>query len=125
MKKQERERVNKWKLQLLFYASTSGKLDYKELGVYTYLLERYNAEYGYAFPSRNTIMKEINISEPTLYRIINSLINKGFISKERGREGRCTRYYLLDNDTVSTESVETQPKQPNQLKSIEEEEEVF
>lgn len=52
--------------------------------VYRYLLRRYNAEYGYAFPSWNAIMLATNIgSRGTVKTALDSLEYLGLIERDK------------------------------------------
>ena len=106
-------------LKCLSYASKSGILNYKELGVYCLINQHYNPEYGYSFPSHEYLKKQLNISEPTLIKILNSIEEKGLITRRKGRMGQNTRYYLtlpteqnilvedFDDIEETTETIET------------------
>ncbi len=50
-----------------------------EFKVYCYLCSNYNRELGYAFPSLNTISKNINMSVPTVTKCIKNLEELGLI----------------------------------------------
>lgn len=50
-----------------------------EFKVYCYLCSNYNRELGYAFPSLNTISKNINMSIPTVTKCIKNLEELGLI----------------------------------------------
>lgn len=81
-------------LKCLNYASKSGILNYKELGVYCLINQHYNSEYGYSFPSHEYLKNKLNISEPTLIKLLNSIEEKGLIKRKKGKMGQNTRYYL-------------------------------
>lgn len=49
--------------------------------LYRYLLSRYNANYGYAFPSWNAIVRETALSKGTLSTALESLEELGLINR--------------------------------------------
>lgn len=53
------------------------------VAVYQYLLARYNANYGYAFPSIDEIAYTLHMSDSTVKRAIRTLQDLRLIKKER------------------------------------------
>lgn len=95
------------------FAITSGILNYKEIGVYCFINERYNYKCDYSFPSHEDIRKKLNISEPTLNKILNSLEEKGFFTRKKGYLGRNTQYYLTLPKTEQNDFVQENKAQIN------------
>ena len=91
---EEIKKIKAYQYQCLNHAVNSGLLNYKELGVYVLINQLFNHEYGYAFPSHEYIKNKLNISEPTLIKILNSIEEKGYIKRKKGKTGYNTHYYL-------------------------------
>jgi|SRR5690625_566832 len=49
--------------------------------IYRYLLQRYNAEFGYAWPSWSVIINECNVSRGTVSSSLDSLEHLGLIER--------------------------------------------
>ena len=94
MDEKQLKQRRKYQGDCLKYASKKGLLNYKELGVYCFINLYFNCEKNYSFPSHEHIREQLNISEPTLLKILNSLESKGFIKRKRGKTGWNTQYYL-------------------------------
>ncbi|MFB5932982.1 helix-turn-helix domain-containing protein [Peribacillus frigoritolerans] len=65
------------------------------IAVYGYLIMRYNAEYGYAFPSLTDIAQTLHLSDSTTQRAIKALKELELIKVERNPEFNNNVYYLL------------------------------
>ena len=64
--------------------------------VLIYLIRNFNVNYGYSFPLREQIQEATGISKDTLNKVLNSLEEKGYItrSKREGKAGRNNIYYI-------------------------------
>jgi DNA-binding MarR family transcriptional regulator len=62
------------------------KGDFAAYTVYSYMIDKYNKNYNYAFPSLTTIMDGIGGSKPTIIKAIKSLEEKGLIKVIRTKE---------------------------------------
>lgn len=64
--------------------------------VLIYLVRNFNVNYGYSFPLREQIQEATGISKDTLNKVLNSLEEKGYItrSKREGKAGRNNIYYI-------------------------------
>ncbi|MFR2389130.1 helix-turn-helix domain-containing protein [Intestinibacter bartlettii] len=85
--------------------------------VLIYLVRNFNVNYGYSFPTREQIQEATGISKDTLNKVLNSLEEKGYItrSKREGKAGRNNIYYinkyLVGQETSSQAS--TKPNTDN------------
>lgn len=85
--------INRWEEFNLIVEST--ELVGKEKIILLILFRYVNKDTGYASPSRERIKKLASITDNrTLDSAINSLINKGFLYRERVA-GKRSRYYIL------------------------------
>lgn len=89
-------------------AINSNLLNYKEIGVYCFICERFNYDLGYAFPSHENMRKVLGITEPTLNKILSSLEEKGFLTRKKGHSNRNTQYYLISPKTEQDEENKVQ-----------------
>lgn len=64
--------------------------------VLLYLISYNNEALGYSFPTRKQIQDDTGISENTLGKTLNSLIDKGYITKEehKSKTGKNNIYYI-------------------------------
>lgn len=64
--------------------------------VLIYLGSHYNEKYGYAYPKREQIQEATGISLKTLNKILNSLEDKGYITRRNNplKSGKNTLYYI-------------------------------
>lgn len=64
--------------------------------VLIYLIRNFNVNYGYSFPIREQILEATGISKDTLNKVLNSLEEKGYItrSKRERKSGRNNIYYI-------------------------------
>lgn len=64
--------------------------------VLIYLVRNFNVNYGYSFPTREQIQEATGIGNNALNRALNSLEEKGYItrSKREGKAGRNNIYYI-------------------------------
>lgn len=71
-------------------------LKHTEFRVLTYLIRNYNTSKGYAFPTRKQIVESCNINKDTLSSVLNSLEEKGYITRKTNpfRSGRNNIYYI-------------------------------
>ena len=71
-------------------------LSHTEFRVLSYLIRTYSLEYGYSFPKRETIVKKCKIHKDTLNKVLNSLEEKGYITRSinRHKGGRNNIYYI-------------------------------
>lgn len=89
--------------------------------VLIYLVRNFNVNYGYSFPTREQIQEATGISKDTLNKVLNSLEEKGYItrSKREGKAGRNNIYYinkyLVEQETSSQAS--TKPKPNNKSRN--------
>ena len=94
-------------------ACDNGNLTVQELGLYAYLLRRINHEKGYAYPTYEEMMNNLNItSRNTLAKYIKALETKGYITKKKEGMGLATSYYFshynsIKNDTIIKEKNST------------------
>lgn len=64
--------------------------------VLIYLISYHNKNLGYAYPTRKQIQNDTGISENTLGKILNNLIDKGYVSKEsyKSETGKNNIYFI-------------------------------
>lgn len=55
--------------------------------LYRYLLSRFNANYGYSFPSWNAIVRETALSRGTVSTALESLVELGLINRHNHSNG--------------------------------------
>ena len=87
------------------------------------LYEYYNADYGYAFPSFQTLMNAFNTtSKNRVSKVIKDLEEKGFITVDRANKNN--RYiindlksYLKQEQVVETKN-DIQPQEPQQKQPV-------
>ncbi|MCB5745363.1 helix-turn-helix domain-containing protein [Intestinibacter bartlettii] len=90
--------------------------------VLIYLVRNFNVNYGYSFPLREQIQEATGISKDTLNKVLNSLEEKGYItrSKREGKAGRNNIYYinkyLVGQETSSQASTEPKPNNKSRNK---------
>lgn len=82
--------------------------------VLIYLVRNFNVNYGYSFPTREQIQEATGISKDTLNKVLNSLEEKGYItrSKREGKAGRNNIYYI-NKYLVGQETSSQTPKTSN------------
>lgn len=82
--------------------------------VLIYLVRNFNVTYGYSFPTREQIQEATGISKDTLNKVLNSLEEKGYItrSKREGKAGRNNIYYI-HKYLVGQETSSQASKKPN------------
>ena len=92
-------------------------LSHTEFRVMMTLIRYYNTDLGYSFPTRELLVKKCRMNKDTLGRVLNSLEEKGYItrSKREGKAGRNNIYYinkyLVGQETSSQAS--TKPNTDN------------
>ena len=71
-------------------------LSHTEFRVMITLIRYYNTDLGYSFPTRELLVKKCKMNKDTLGRVLNSLEEKGYItrSKREGKAGRNNIYYI-------------------------------
>ena len=71
-------------------------LSHTEFRVMMTLIRYYNTDLGYSFPTRELLVKKCRMNKDTLGRVLNSLEEKGYItrSKREGKAGRNNIYYI-------------------------------
>jgi hypothetical protein len=57
------------------------------------LLRRVNRVYGYAWPGRNLVARQLAITVPTVRNSVKDLERLGYFSVERNVEGRTSHYW--------------------------------
>lgn len=89
--------------------------------VLIYLIRNFNVNYGYSFPIREQILEATGISKDTLNKVLNSLEEKGYItrSKREGKAGRNNIYYINKYLVGQQESSQasTKPKPNNKSRN--------
>ena len=89
--------------------------------VLIYLIRNFNVNYGYSFPIREQILEATGISKDTLNKVLNSLEEKGYItrSKREGKAGRNNIYYINKYLVGQQESLQasTKPKPNNKSRN--------
>ena len=96
-------------------------LSHTEFRVMMTLIRYYNTDLGYSFPTRELLVKKCRMNKDTLGRVLNSLEEKGYItrSKREGKAGRNNIYYinkyLVGQETSSQAS--TKPKPNNKSRN--------
>ena len=78
------------------YADT--ELTHKAKLVYLYLLERVNRAGSTCFPSIKTISRDANLSESSVKRSLNELLERNYIAKEhrfRSNGGKSSNLYHI------------------------------
>lgn len=59
--------------------------------------------------SQIELVKDLNLTPPTIYKMVDSLMRNGFVTSEKcGADGRLMRVYLTDKGRQSKEAVEAQ-----------------
>ena len=90
--------------------------------VLIYLVRNFNVNYGYSFPTREQIQEATGIGNNALNRALNSLEEKGYItrSKREGKAGRNNIYYinkyLVGQQDSSQASTEPKPNNKSRNK---------
>ena len=82
--------------------------------VLIYLVRNLKVNYGYSFPLREEIQQATGISKDTLDKVLNSLEEKGHItrSKREGKAGRNNIYYI-NKYLVGQETSSQASEKPN------------
>ena len=97
-------------------------LSHTEFRVMITLIRYYNTDLGYSFPTRELLVKKCKMNKDTLGRVLNSLEEKGYItrSKREGKAGRNNIYYINKYLVGQQDSLQasTKPK-PNNKSSNE------
>lgn len=84
------------------YIIESEDLDVKEKGMLLILFRYVNYKTGYANPSRELLKKLYGSNKnDTIDKVLNSLINKGFLIRESGRGVRSKYYINLEEKYVT------------------------
>lgn len=97
-------------------------LSHTEFRVMMTLIRYYNTDLGYNFPTRELLVKKCRMNKDTLGRVLNSLEEKGYItrSKREGKAGRNNIYYinkyLVGQETSSQASTEPKPNNKSRNK---------
>lgn len=94
--------------------------------VLIYLIRNFNVNYGYSFPIREQILEATGISKDTLNKVLNSLEEKGYItrSKREGKAGRNNIYYInkylvgQQNSSGASEKPKPSNKSNNEVKQV-------
>lgn len=75
---------------------TDRNLNSNEFRIFIYLLKNWNEKYGYSFPLREQIQAETGISLKTINKVLNSLEEKGYITraKHKTKTGWNNIYYI-------------------------------
>ena len=71
-------------------------LSHTEFRVMINLVRMYNSNLGYAFPTRETLVKKCKMNKDTLGKVLNSLEAKGYITrgKHKTNKGWNNIYYI-------------------------------
>lgn len=79
-------------------------LSHSEFRVLSYLISKYNVNYGYSFPTRAQLEHDCNISNKTLSKVLNSLETNGYITrkKHKTKNGVNNIYYIHKYLVVKT-----------------------
>lgn len=89
--------------------------------VLIYLVRNFNVNYGYSFPTREQIQEATGIGNNALNRALNSLEEKGYItrSKREGKAGRNNIYYINKYLVGQQDSLQasTKPKPNNKSRN--------
>lgn len=96
-------------------------LSHTEFRVMMTLIRYYNTDLGYSFPTRELLVKKCRMNKDTLGRVLNSLEEKGYItrSKREGKAGRNNIYYINKYLVGQQESSQasTKPKPNNKSRN--------
>lgn len=96
-------------------------LSHTEFRVMMTLIRYYNTDLGYSFPTRELLVKKCRMNKDTLGRVLNSLEEKGYItrSKREGKAGRNNIYYINKYLVGQQESLQasTKPKPNNKSRN--------
>lgn len=96
-------------------------LSHTEFRVMITLIRYYNTDLGYSFPTRELLVKKCKMNKDTLGRVLNSLEEKGYItrSKREGKAGRNNIYYINKYLVGQQESSQasTKPKPNNKSRN--------
>lgn len=78
-------------------------LKHTEFRVLAFLIRNYNTKMGYSFPSRELIISSCKINKDTLGRVLNSLEEKGYITRKNNplKAGK-NNIYLIHKYLVVT-----------------------
>ena len=89
-------------------------LSHTEFRVMITLIRYYNTDLGYSFPTRELLVKKCKMNKDTLGRVLNSLEEKGYItrSKREGKAGRNNIYYI-NKYLVGQETSSQASEKPN------------
>ena len=72
---------NFWKCYLMDFLSVLGIIDSKQLDVFVYIVENTNQATNMFIGTYKKIAKDVNVSEPTISRIMKKLQENNFIKK--------------------------------------------
>ena len=88
--------------------------------VLLYLISYNNEALGYSFPTRKQIQDDTGISENTLGKTLNSLIDKGYITKEehKSKTGKNNIYYIHKYLVASKKDTTEAPADANKVENI-------
>lgn len=87
--------------------------------VYSYMIDKFNKNYNYAFPSITTIMEDIGGSKPTIIKAINVLEEKGLVkvirSKEKADKNNVNKYVVYFPIAINPLTEEEQVLAPEKI----------
>lgn len=88
--------------------------------VLLYLISYNNEALGYSFPTRKQIQDDTGISKDTLGKTLNSLIDKGYITKEehKSKTGKNNIYYIHKYLVASKKDTPEAPADANKVENI-------
>ncbi|PEC10525.1 DNA replication protein [Bacillus toyonensis] len=93
------------------------RLSHKEMPVYMVLCRHLNQETGSYFPSLPTIGKKVGMSKNTVIKVLNALIEMGYVTKEKRsskeKDGMSNVYYVNDVHDLNGGVHEVNPNNTN------------
>lgn len=87
-------------------------LSHTEFRVMMNLVRMYNLDLGYAFPTRETLIKKCKMNKDTLGKVLNSLEEKGYITRGKRKTNKCwNNIYYINKYLIAGKKYETKDDQ--------------
>lgn len=115
---------NRNKATFRHHVMNDKNLNQKEKWLLVILIEYYNIELGYAYPSIKRLSELSSIGTTKVKEVIKSLKEKGYINYTVGHTGKSNQYVIIDVWTNQTDN--SIPKiTPEQLDQIQKENGIY
>ncbi len=87
-------------------------LSHTEFRVMMNLVRMYNLDLGYAFPTRETLIKKCKMNKDTLGKVLNSLEEKGYITRGKRKTNKgWNNIYYINKYLIAGKKYETKDDQ--------------